>query len=203
MLTTEINTTIGITDPGNDCITIALLSETGQQQVISLLEEIKKQLGDIIWPMPAKALHITLCEIIEPRPYFESKAKLLKKFPHYEAVLEEVLTMPPIPVHFDTIEVSPQAIIIRGRDDGTFNRIREELVEKLPLPNETKSPPDIIHSSIARYTKEVNIEEVKAITDSFRVDFVETVNEFQLLHKTAPHLLNYQIAHRYALSSAK
>jgi hypothetical protein len=202
MLKTEINTTIDITAPDNDCIAVALLSETGQQQLTSLLEGLRERLGDTIWPMPAAALHITLCEIIQPKPYIEDKAALLKNFPHYEAVLEEILTMPPIPITFDTIEVSPQTIIVRGRDNGTFNRIREQLVEKLPLPNETKSPPDIIHSSIARYTKEVDMEEVKAVVADFSISFVETISEFQLLRQTAPHLLNYIIARRYALNSA-
>jgi len=199
MTNAEINTTIGITEPDNDCIAVALISETGQQQITSLLEKLSERLNGIIWPMPATALHITLCEIIQPKPYVEDKAKLLKNFPHYERVLEEALTMPPIPVTFDTIEVSPQAIIVRGRDDGTFNRVREQLAEKLPLPSETKSPPDIIHSTIARYKKEVDVEEVKAVVASMDINFVETISEFQLLRQTAPHLLNYQIARRYPL----
>jgi len=200
MANTEINNTIGITEPDNDCIAVALLSETGQQQIASLLKKLSERLNDIIWAMPTAALHITLCEIIQPKPYDEDKATLLKNFPHYETVLQEALTMPPIPVTFDTVEVSPQAIIVRGRDDGTFNRVREELIEKLPLPTETKLPPDIIHCTIARYTKQVDLEKVKAVVAGVNINFIETISEFQLLRQTAPHLLNYQIARRYTLS---
>jgi hypothetical protein len=103
MPSTVIDTTIGIKVPDDDCIAVALLSEQGQHFVTDLLAKLTQQLNGTIWPMPAAALHITLCEIIQPKPYTEDKAVLLKNFPHYEAVLEEVLTMPPIKVVFDTI----------------------------------------------------------------------------------------------------
>jgi len=95
MTSSEINTTIGITEPDNDCIAVALISETGQRQITSLLEKLSERLNGIIWPMPATALHITLCEIIQPKPYVEVKARLLKNLPHYERILEETLTVSP------------------------------------------------------------------------------------------------------------
>jgi hypothetical protein len=200
MSLTQINNELDITKPDNDCIAVSLLSEPAQQQVTRLLLTLTERLGEVIWPMPSHALHITLCEIIQPKPYLEDKTELLKSTPHYEAVLENFLKIPAINVQFRTIEVGPQAIIIRGEDNGAFNLIRQQLVSGLPLPLETKMPPDIIHSSIARYRKEIDVDYVKAATADLSIDFIETINEFQLLKATAPHLLNYTIARRYQLN---
>ena len=199
MTFTQVNHEIGVTQPDVDCIAVALLSEAAQQKVTTLLEKIVERLDDSVWPMPANALHITLCEIIQPKPYLEEKAELLKQLPHYQSVLEEVLATPQIPVAFTMIEVSPQAIIIKGKDNGTFKRIRDQLVSKLPLPNETKAPPQIIHSTIARFKKEVDLNTVNAAIADLTINFTETVHEFELLLKTAPHLVNYTIVQRYPL----
>lgn len=200
MILTQINPDIGVTLPDIDCVAVALLSESAQQQISKLLRAITERLGDAIWPMPANALHITLCEIIQPKPYIEDKSELMKNLPQYEHALEGLLRIAPVEVSFNTIEVSPQAIIIRGEDDGTFNRVRSQLVPLLPLPAETKLPPDIIHSSIARYRKEVDINEVRSAVADLAIDFNETIHEFQLIKESAPHLVNYSIARRYLLT---
>jgi hypothetical protein len=72
-------------------------------------------------------------------------------------------------------------------------------MQKLPLPRETKMPPDIIHSTIARFTREVDVDLVRSIVTNFGVNFVETISEFQLLRQTAPHLVNFRVARRYPL----
>lgn len=197
---TLINHEIGITQPDIDCAAVAMLSETAQEHVSNLLTKMCERLGDIIWPMPANALHITLCEIIQPKPYVEDKAELMKNLPHYEVVLEKILKISPIDIVFNTIEVSSHAIIIRGEDDGTFNRVRDQLAPALPLPAETKVPPDIVHSSIARYKKEADVDKVRATIADLTIGFTETVHEFQLIKESAPHLVNYSVAHRYPLA---
>ena len=199
MTLTQVNHEIGVTKPDVDCIAVALMSAHAQQQVQVLLQKITQRLGDTVWPMPADTLHITLCEVIQPKPYVEEKELLLKNLPRYQSVLEEILAVPAISVTFTAIEASPQAIIIKGQDDGTFNRLRKQLVSKLPLPNETKAPPEIIHSTIARFRNEVDLDMVKSVIADLKVNFVEAVCEFQLLLKTAPHLVTYTLVQRYPL----
>jgi hypothetical protein len=199
MPTTRIQTDIGLKD--NGCIVVSLLSAPAQQAIIRLQTALTTQLGDILWTMPAASLHATLCEIIQPKPYSEDK-KLLYERNHteYEIALEEVLShYEPISVRFDTIEASEQTIIIRGDDGGVFNQIRAELIEKLPFPAETKLPPNIVHSSIARYTEEVDLENVRAIVERLNISFTETIYEFQFMYPIWPHLLHYDVVRRYQL----
>lgn len=151
--------------------------------------------------MPEDALHITLCELIRPNTdiaksehLFSLHAKEYLRIPH------EILTAKnSVRVTFDTIEASENAIIIKGHDNGTFATMREELKENLPLPAETKQPPTIIHASIARYTKEVGLEDIRECVQQISIHFEEKIDEFHLIKVLTSPLLNYEIIQTYPL----
>lgn len=121
-------------------------SEALQEEITKLLKAIEAKLPGVIWPMPANTLHFTLYEIIQPKEYSENKEVLFKRHQHeYEELPAEILSsVKPITVNFNTIEASPYAIIVRGEDNGTFNKIRAQILEQLPVVAESKQPPDII-----------------------------------------------------------
>src|SRR5687767_2133135 len=143
MRMTQIATNIGAKDNANGVC--SLLSPKGQQQVASLLEHIRKELGDAVWCMPLSSLHVTVCEIMQVKPYPEDKEILFQRNQEqYKQALGTVLNnVRPIKVIFNRVEASPQAIIIRGSDDHAFDDIRKKLVASLPLPEQTKQPPTI------------------------------------------------------------
>ena len=97
MAKTKINTTVGITKPDDDCIVVAILSKQARQHITNLLEKLSQWLNGIIWAVPATALHITLCEIIQPKPYIEDKVTLHQNRPYYEEILDKLLAIPPRP----------------------------------------------------------------------------------------------------------
>lgn len=118
----------------------------------------------------------------------------------YEKVAGKVLTgFGKIEVAFNATEARPGAIIVRGKDDGSFNAIRAQLVEKLPLPTGTKQPSDIIHSSIARYTKAVSLDEIQQVVARHQVNFKEEVSQFKLARSTVQPLLQYEVMQTYPL----
>lgn len=199
MITTQVTTTIG--KPKNIYCLLALLSKSTQQQLAPLLASLSTELGDDAWVMPETSLHITLCEIIEWKEYAHDRQAMYDQHSYkYENLTEEILAnFGPISVTFDTIEVSPQAIIIKGSDDGSFARIRKELVEKLPLPENTKMPPAIIHSSIVRFVNEVPLSKIEEIVQRHSISISETVNQFHLIHSLVSPLLDYETIRRYSL----
>ena len=199
MRTTQIATDIGRKDNANGVC--SLLSSKGQRQVIEILKQLNDELGDSVWCMPPSSLHITLCEIMQARAYPEDKEVLFQRnLDRYKHALDTVLNeVGPIEILFDRLEVSPNAIIIRGSDDTALNAIRSRLVELLPLPVETKQPPTIVHSSIARFTKELDLSMVESIVARRHVSFSETITEFQLIHNGSPHMLNYEVVFRHSL----
>ena len=199
MQTTQIATDIGRKDNANGVC--SLLSPNGQRQVVEILKQLDKELGDGIWCMPPESLHITLCEIMQAKAYREDKEVLFQRNRgRYDRALSMALKgVGPIEILFDHLEVSPNAIIIRGSDDSALDAIRSRLVELLPLPIETKQPPTIVHSSIARFTKELDLSVVESIVAKLHVSFAETITEFQLIHNGSPHMLNHEIASRHLL----
>lgn len=90
-------------------------------------------------------------------------------------------------------------MIVRGEDDGTFNKIRAQILEEMPIIAESKQPPDIIHSSIARYLKGQDFEHVQEIIQRHSINFTETITEFKLLKNRKFPLLEYDTIRTYKL----
>lgn len=180
---------------------MALLSTDTQRQLASLLAELSAELGDAAWVMPAEALHITLCEIVQFKDYSQDPQKIYEQHSteYIHRTADIMAKYDPITISFDLLHVSPQAIIIKGTDNGSFNQIRKEQVDLLPLPAETKMPPDIIHSSIARFVKEVPLEDVERIVKKHSINIQETVSEFKLIHGLVSPLLKYEVIQSYPL----
>lgn len=199
VIKTEIQDTLGKSRDAY-CL-LALLSDDTKYKLKKLIKSLKQDLGETAWMMPEEALHITLCEIIQSKDYEQDKGILYSEHSfEYENIPTTILKdYKPISVSFNTIEASPQAIIIRGGDNGSFESIRKQLVERLPLPKETKLPPAIIHSTIARFRKEVNVEDVRRIVEKYSINIEEIVREFQLIHLHVTPLLNYDTIHTYRL----
>lgn len=184
-----------INEPAIGFVYVALLSENAQQKITQLLADISQELPGVVWPMPPEALHLTLCEIVQSRKeYSEDKEELFdKRKQEYTEAAAEVLTeIPRFSVTLDCIEASPEAIIVRTKDSSAFNGIRARLLERITLPEETKTPPNITHSSIARYLKATDVEAVRAVLAKHTVQIEEPITEFKLLKTLIPPLLSYE-----------
>lgn len=188
--------------PARGYIYVSLMSPHGRQQVANLLHQLQDELPGVIWPMPPSALHVTLAEIIQSRKeYTQDKDALFEEHrQEYERQPERILArMGQFAVTFNAIEASEQAIIVRGIDQGQFQSIRSRLVAEVPFPDETKSPPDIIHSSIARYKKSVDLEHVQQIIARHALAFEEPITQFHLMKTVVPPLLKYETLRAYQL----
>lgn len=199
MIKTEVQDTLG--ESRDAYCLLALLSEKTKRELSILLKKLEEDLGEAIWVMPLEALHITLCEIIQSKDYNTNKEELYAKHSdEYENITAKTLKgYEPIGVSFDTIEVSPQAIIVKGTDNGSFESIRKQLVNDLPLPEKTKLPPTIIHSTIARFRESVDVNNVKNIVKQNMIEVEEVVSEFKLIHLHVTPLLEYDTLRTYQL----
>lgn len=180
---------------------LALLSDDAKRRIVDLLDELATELPGVLWVMPPERLHITLCEIIQPKEYSQDKESLFaSRQEEYQDIPARILSdTPKFRVKFDTIEASPQAIILRASDSSRLNGIREKLVAHMQLPSETRTPPDITHSSVARYLKEVELEEVQKIVARHKITIEEEITEFQLIRSKIPPLQNYSVLKAYPL----
>jgi len=160
------------------------LSSENQQEVADLEAQLHKELPDAIWTMPdTTQQHVTLFEIVMTfRGYADCPDAIFERHrAGIDAELRAALAnQEPITVRFDTLEANPSAIILRGSDDGSLQRIRNAISDKHLLPDGTRTPPDIIHSSLARYVQAVDLEHVRSVVAGHQLKLTQTVTEFEM-----------------------
>lgn len=199
MLKTDPADFIGKTNLGYALL--AFLSDNARNQVAALLQELSAALPGVLWTMPPEQLHITLCEIVQPKEYSRDKDSLFASFQKkYQNTLVQILSdTPKLTVTFDTIEARPQAIIIKATNSSSLNSIRAKLTARMRLPDETRTPPDITHSSIARYLKEMDLEKVQGVVAAHTMNLREEITEFKLIRNEVLPLQKYEVLGTYLL----
>lgn len=184
---------------------VALPSKGAKRQIAGFQGRLASQFPDSIWFTPANQLHFTLFEIIQPAvSYPVDKISLFETFERsfLDATTQTITSFPRLSVHFDTIEASQSAVIVRASDSSKFNEIRKRVMEVAVLPKATRQPPDITHSSIARYALQIDLEAVQAYATKYNINFQEDINKFYLLKTYSPPLGNYEILKTFELFPA-
>ena len=181
----------------------AEFSEDNKEKLINLIQEIDQHFNDSVFCMPKYALHITLLDWVAPLVDYgrQNKNKLYAQIKtEYDSVMSEtVSSAKSIDVHFNKIMVSPNTIYIVGEDNGEFQRIREAFVSKVKLLPNTKLPPQIIHSSLARFIKEINLSSTKDYVRTKKIDFIQKIDDFRLVRTTKEPMLEFEVLKTYKL----
>lgn len=179
----------------------AEFSEANKTTLEALMRSIDEAFGSAVFTMPRDSLHVTLLDWIAPLVDYESadKAALFDQIrPSYHAALTDVLRdQPPITVTFDELRASPSTIFAVGHDDGSFQRIRDQFVSRVELLPNTKKPPEIIHSSVARFTESIALDGVEQFIRQQRISFTQTVDTFRLVHTSREPMLEFETLERY------
>lgn len=179
-----------------------LFSREGQQAIRAVQERYVKRFGSALFIPPPETLHITLMDWLAPLvDYGQDKDTLFEKiYPQYNKVVEELTKeIGSIAVRFNTIDCGPEAIFISGTDNGQYNQIRQGFLDKVQLLPNTKLPPQIIHSTIARFLTPVNLKEVQDFTAQQTIDFVENIDFFRLIRSTNTTMDKLKVIKRYEL----
>ena len=88
---------------------LTVLSDSAKEQIRELLENLCRELPDAIWPMPIEQLHITLCEIVQPKDYSQDKELLftLHQGEYLDKPFQLFADTQKFTVTFDVIESVP------------------------------------------------------------------------------------------------
>lgn len=163
----------------------AFFSPENQRRIAKLQAELHRALPGVLWTASdVTQHHLTLFEIVMTyRDYPQDRETIFKD---HEVAIDAELTAQlahqgPVPVSLDTLEVSPSAIIVRGTDDGSFQRLRDVVSGKHLLPEGTRTPPDVIHSSLIRYVKEIDAEQVRSVVAGHQLKLTEVVTQFEMV----------------------
>lgn len=178
-------------------------SEATNAVLTRLMQEIKAAFPDSIFCPPPDKLHITLLDWIAPLVDYDGRDKdalYAELRPIYDrAITQAMASVGPITVHFDEINLSPNTIYIVGHDQGQFARIRQYFLDHVDLLPGTKLPPQIIHSSLARFTKPIDLVPVREFLASKTIDITETVTGFRLIRTVREPILEFDLLKRYPL----
>jgi hypothetical protein len=181
-------------------------SETNRQLLAEIMRDIARHFPDAIFCPPPDTLHITLLDWISPLVDYgdQDKAELFQKFkPLYDRAMTEALAdIKPVSVHFNQMCVSPSTIYITGEDDGSFQQIRDRFLQKVDLLPTTKLPPQLIHSSLARFTKPIELAPVETFAVETPVNFQQEITEFRLINNHLEPALEFDVLKRYTLGEA-
>lgn len=201
MNTTEIIPWLGDTCEGY--VINTAFSDENAKEITTLINEIKGQFGDAVFCMPTSSLHMTLLDWIAPLETYggRDKTKLFEElYPVYDEHFESSISRRwPIKVHFTEIRVAPSTIIIVGQDNGEFNNIRQGYLSSVDLIEGTKLPPTIIHSSIARFKQEIDLDRAKDFMAAKSIDFNQEVRSFRLVHTYREPMLEFKVIKEYTL----
>lgn len=182
----------------------AEFSEQNKDTLESLMQLLNERFGPAVFTMLRDSLHITLFDWIAPLIDYDGidKAALFEECrPMYHAALTDILqNQPPITITFDELRASPSTIFIVGHDNGSFQRIRDQFVDRVELLPNTKKPPEIIHSSLARFTESIALDGVEQFIRQQRLSFTQTVDSFRLVHTMREPMLEFQELKRYPLT---
>jgi hypothetical protein len=178
------------------------LSDRLADEVHRIQASLAENFPEAIWPAPRESLHITLMDWLAPLvDYRQDKDKLFQSIEsEYVSVLENILrSQKPINVIFDTIEVHPAAIIIKGRDDGSYQRIRKQFLDRVDLLPNTKPPGQIVHSTICKFLQPIDVGEIKSFVESMDLAVPEEISEFRLARESQIFMQRYEVLRRFIL----
>jgi hypothetical protein len=171
-------------------------------RIKALQAAIQKRFPGEVWLQPPETLHITVMDWLAPLvTYNTDKAELFEQlFNDYDRAFTAcVRGIAPITVRFDSVLASPSAIIVKGTDDGSMQHIRDSFMQKISLLPNTKMPPTIIHSSIARFTKEFPIEPLYDFIAQQEITFTYSISEIRLVKELVAPMLQYDLVKSYPL----
>jgi hypothetical protein len=189
---------------GNPClgyVVNAEFSPASQLTLAPLLNVIGEVFGETVHVMPLESLHITLLDWIAPLVDYDGQDKdilFTKIKTQYDAAMTTALTgQLPIQARFSKLLASPSTIYIQALDDGRFDAIRSNFVSHVDMLPGTKMPPNIIHTSLARFTGSLSMQTVQEKLDEIAVDFTEAVSSFRLIRSTREPLSDYVVLKTY------
>jgi len=183
-----------------------MLDDSARAKVRLIQQHFRTALGESLWLTPLETLHVTLLDWLAPfADYGPDKDVLFKQvFPEYNALLESIcMQTAPLQVMFNDFIVSPSAVAIVARGDcaDRINAIRQRFVSQVELLPGTKQPPNILHSTIIRFTGAIPVQTVVDVANKCPISIDTVIDGFQLVRESTVPMQTYEVQKTYALQN--
>jgi len=179
---------------------VSPISDEAARVIAKLQAALTERFSDAVWSVPRKSLHISFSAL---SPIFESA--VVHSAPanvpsNYVDVFKELVSgQKPIKLHFDTVEAFPAAIILKAHDDGSYKRLRDQFNQRIELPEGTKPTPTIIHTTICKFHRSIDVDEVQNFLNTKTVEISMLVNEFRVVREKILYMVDFDILQRFHL----
>lgn len=181
-------------------------SKQNIEVVMAWLEGLQSVIPNGVYAMKADGLHITTVDWIAPLFDYDGvdKRQLFNKLyrSYDEAFCRITANEQPFDVHFTELRVTPGTIILVGQDSGQFQSLRSQFVDSVILPEGGKQPPNIIHSSLARFVAPaIDLTPVQEYAASHPLNITQRINGFQLVETRREPMQDFTVTNRYGLGA--
>lgn len=182
-------------------------SDENAEIIINFLKEAENRFGDAVYCMQKRSLHITLLDWIAPLLDYGGSDKY-ELFSHvqkqYDAALANATSSQvPFNVRFNKLHLFPNTIVLLGQDEGQFASMRADFINNIDLLPDAKLPPQIIHSSVIRFRKEIDMTDIEEFVSKHEIDLTQEITHFRLIHTIREPLVEFDILKTYDLGKSK
>lgn len=180
-------------------IVIASLSQATAAKIHKIQDELAAQLPEgSLWLPRNEQLHVTLLHVvtdgIAPKNANNPALFATVKDNAIRALDAAIPTELDIKLELEFIGSSPPALIVKWRDYGAYDEIRSKFLERFNLPEGTRQPPNIVHTTIARFRKEIDYKAVeRAVASIKRPEITEHTTSFHLAMVTKALLQEHEV----------
>lgn len=178
------------------------VSDELAQAIAKIQIKLTERFSDSIWAVPREALHISFNALSPTFELDKTADAPLDVAPSYANTFKKLAAgVPPIELHFDTIEAFPAAVILKAHDNGSYKALRDQFNEAVELPTDTKPTPNIIHTTICKFHKAIDLDEVKDFLSTISVRVNVTVSEFCIVREKVLYMVDYDVLQRFILTA--
>ncbi len=170
------------------------------------LKGLNRSVTEGLYTMTPEALHITVLDWVAPlfdysgadkRDLFASLSAAY--WPAFRAITD---SMSAFEVDFNETRVTPGAIILLGQDNGQFQSLRNRFMDTIQLPEGGKQPPNIIHSSLARFiAPEIELSQVEVYAAEHPLTFTQRISEFRLVETRREPMQDFTVLDTFELAA--
>jgi len=184
----------------------AAFSKQNTDVIMAWLEGLKKVAPEGLYAMEPEGLHITVLDWVAPLFDYngaDKRALYEKLHPSYDEAFRRITAgMGAFAIHFTEVRVTPGAIILVGQDAGQFQSIRSQLMDSVSLPEGGKQPPNIVHSSLARFVEPaIELAPLEEYAANNPIDITQRVDEFRLVETRREPMQDFDVVGTYKLAS--
>lgn len=160
------------------------LTKEDNDRLSPIDKTIQECLKDIIYFAPDGSRHITIMNLTHVAEGYKDRA-VMRFFEENRELYKRRLRslanrLDPFEVKFTHLQAGAGAVILRGQDQGQIEATRDELMD-LPRLNGRIIDVGFIHSTQARYKKQIAISEVRKRLGDIDVDIPITIDKIGLV----------------------